>query len=403
MSELELSVVLPCLNEADTVATCVRKALRHLREIGVVGEVIVADNGSTDGSQGLARAAGARVVHIPIRGYGAAIRGGIHAARGKYVLMADSDDSYDLGNLGPFVESMRAGNELVMGNRFQGGIARGAMPLLHKLGNPVLSGIGKLFFNIPIGDFHCGIRAFDRHRILELDLHTTGMEFASEVVVQSSLAGLKIAEVPTTLSKDGRSHAPHLRTWRDGWRHLRFLLMYSPGWLFLLPGYAMIVVGLLGGYTTIRGPRAWGSVVFDTGTLVVSALLVLMGMQLVLFWLAARSFAVSLGLLPTSSATERWLKRFTLERGIVAGLFATLAGGTGVVIAVLRWRSAGFGQLDAGTHLRTLVPSSTAVVLGVQMMFGSFLLSISRLKVSHVGPAFLESEPAATVGEHVRA
>ena len=399
MSELELTVVLPCLNEAATVATCVRKAVRNLTEIGVSGEVIVADNGSTDGSQALARAAGARVVHVPTRGYGAAIRGGIHAARGKYVLMADSDDSYDLGNLGPFVESLREGNELVMGNRFAGGIEPGAMSVLHKIGNPVLSGIGKLFFNVPIGDFHCGIRAFDRHRILELDLHTTGMEFASEVVVQSSLAGLRIAEVPTTLSKDGRSRPPHLRTWRDGWRHLRFLLMYSPGWLFLLPGYAMMVVGLLGGYTTIHGPRALGSIVFDTGTLVVSALLLLMGMQLVLFWLAARSFAASLGLLPRSTSMERWIKRFTLERGVAAGLVAVVAGGVGAVVALLRWRAAGFGQLDPGTHLRTLVPSSTAVILGIQLMFGSFLLSIPLLKVAPDGAAFAELEHDPLPGE----
>lgn len=397
MNEIEVTVVLPCLNEAETVATCVRKAVRNLNEIGVVGEVIVADNGSTDGSQALARAEGARVVHIPTRGYGAAIRGGIQAARGRYVLMADSDDSYDLGNLGPFIESLRDGNELVMGNRFAGGIEPGAMPYLHKLGNPVLSGIGKLFFNIPIGDFHCGIRGFDRHRILELDLHTTGMEFASEVVVQASLAGLKIAEVPTTLSKDGRSRPPHLRTWRDGWRHLRFLLMYSPGWLFLLPGYAMMVAGLLGGYTTVRGPRAWGSVVFDTGTLVVSAFLILMGMQLVLFWLAARSFASSLGLLPRSTSMERWLRRITLERGVLVGLVATTAGAAGVAGALIRWRQSGFGELDPSTHLRLLVPSATAVVFGMQLMFGSFLLGISRLKLSDdPSPRFIEDEVASS-------
>jgi Glycosyl transferase family 2 len=397
MSEIELTVVLPCLNEAETVATCVRKAIRNLAELGIEGEVIVADNGSTDGSQELARVEGARVVHVPTRGYGAAIRGGIHAARGKYVLMADADDSYDLSDLGPFVESLRAGNELVMGNRFAGGIEPGAMSFLHRVGNPVLSGIGKLFFNIPIGDFHCGIRAFDRHRILELDLHTTGMEFASEVVVQSSLAGLRIAEVPTTLSKDGRSRPPHLRTWRDGWRHLRFLLMYSPGWLFLLPGYAMIVAGLLGGYTTIRGPRAWGSVVFDTGTLVVSALLLLTGTQLVLFWLAARSFASSLGLLPRSTSMERSLRRMTLERGVALGVVACLAGAAGVTAALIRWRNSGFGELDPSTHLRLLVPSATAVVFGMQLMFGSFLLGISRLKLGDPAASFVEVEATAAV------
>jgi glycosyltransferase involved in cell wall biosynthesis len=394
-----LSVVLPCLNEAETVAVCVDKAVRHMRAIRVEGEVIVADNGSTDGSQQLARDAGARVVHIPTRGYGAALMGGIHAARGKYVLMADSDDSYDLSNLEPFVLALRDGNELVMGNRFQGGIEPGAMPFLHRLGNPVLSGIGKLFFNIPTGDFHCGIRAFNRRRILELGLHTTGMEFASEIVVQSALSGLKIAEVPTTLSKDGRSRPPHLRTWRDGWRHLRFLLMYSPGWLFFLPGYTMMVLGVLGGYTTINGPRRLGSIVFDTGTLVVSALLVVTGVQLVLFWLAARAFAKALGLMPHSTAMERWLKRMTLDRGVVFGAIASLAGAFGIAAAVLSWRRSDFGSLDPARHLRLLVPSATAVVVGLQLMFGSFLLGISKIKLARTGSAFIEldiDEPVAT-------
>jgi hypothetical protein len=380
--EVELSVVLPCLNEAETVATCVAKAVRHLREIGVEGEVIVADNGSTDGSQQLARDAGARVVHIPTRGYGAALLGGIHAARGKYVLMADSDDSYDLGNLEPFVRSLRDGNELVMGNRFEGGIEQGAMPFLHKLGNPVLSGIGKLFFRIPVGDFHCGIRAFDRAKILELDLHTTGMEFASEVVVQAALAGLKMAEVPTTLSKDGRSRPPHLRTWRDGWRHLRFLLLYSPGWMFLLPGYVMLVLGLLGGATTVTGPHRIGGAVLDTGALVVSAMLVLTGAQLVIIWAAARTFASSMGLIPKTSSMQRWLKRVSLERGIVLGGLALLAGAVGLVTAVARWRSEDFGALDAGENLRLLVPSLTGVVLGVQLMFGSFLVGVATLRLN---------------------
>lgn len=391
MSDVELTVVLPCLNEAETVAICVAKAVANLAELGVVGEVIVADNGSTDGSQQLAREAGARVVHIPARGYGAAIMGGIHAARGRYVLMADSDDSYDLGNLGPFVESLRAGNELVMGNRFLGGIEPGAMPFLHKLGNPVLSGIGKLFFNIPIGDFHCGIRAFDRRRILELDLHTTGMEFASEVVVQSALSGVRMAEVPTTLSKDGRSRPPHLRTWRDGWRHLRFLLLYSPGWLFLLPGYLLMVLGILGGATTVTGPHRFGGVVLDTGTLVVSSLAVLVGAQLIIIWAAARTFAASMGLVRPTQGLQRWLKRISLERGVVGGLAALLAGSAGVAVALARWRGTQFGELDAGDNLRLLVPSLTGVVLGLQLMFGSFLLGVATLRLNRAtGPAYID-------------
>ena len=395
--EVELSVVLPCLNEAETVAVCVSTAIRHLGRVGIASEVIVADNGSTDGSQRLARNAGARVVCIPQRGYGAAIIGGIHAARGKYVLMADADDSYDLSNLVPFVDSLRAGNELVMGNRFQGGIEPGAMPWLHKLGNPILSGIGKLFFNVPIGDFHCGIRAFDRERVLSLGLHTTGMEFASEVVVQSAMSGLRIAEVPTTLGKDGRSRPPHLRTWRDGWRHLRFLLLYSPGWLFLLPAYVMLMLGTLGGATTITGPKRIGSMVFDTGTLVVSALLVLTGIQLVVFWLAARAFGVSLGLLPRATHSERGMRWLTLERGVVAGALAFLGGGGGVVVAFLRWRAKEYGDLDVGAHLRLLILSLTAVILGVQLMFGSFLVGISRTRVVSDGPLFIEQRSSEDV------
>jgi hypothetical protein len=333
-------------------------------------------------------------VHIPTRGYGAAIMGGIHAARGTYVLMADSDDSYDLGNLGPFIHSLRDGNELVMGNRFQGGIAPGAMPFLHKLGNPVLSGIGKLFFKIPVGDFHCGIRAFDRAKILELNLHTTGMEFASEVVVQASLAGLKMAEVPTTLAKDGRSRPPHLRTWRDGWRHLRFLLLYSPGWLFLLPGLLLLAAGLGLGGATIGGPRHLGHVVLSTGTLIVAALLVLAGVQLVLSWAAARSFATAKGLLPRTPRFDRWLQRTTLERGMVAGLVILIAGLIGLVVAVIRWRDVQFGPLDADANQRLLVPSLTGVVLGLQLMFGSFLVGVATMRTTGPdAPPYLELAP----------
>ena len=391
MQPIELSVVLPCLNEAETVATCVAKAVKNMADNGVVGEVIVADNGSTDGSQDLARAAGARVVHIPIRGYGAAIQGGILAARGTYVLMADSDDSYDLGNLMPFVEKLREGYELVMGNRFTGGIEKGAMPFLHRLGNPVLSGLGKLFFNVPTNDFHCGIRAFDRHRILELELHTTGMEFASEVVVQSSLARLKTTEVPTRLSKDGRSRPPHLRTWRDGWRHLRFLLMYSPGWLFLAPALVMLFVGLQGMAITAFGPHRIGTVGFDSGTLVVSGLLVITSVQLILFWAAGHAFAQARGLLPRSAAFEKWLHRFSLERCVAAGVVLLLCGAIGLGVGVVRWTSVAFGELDRGEQIRLLVPSTTGIVLGVQLVFGSFLLGITRMKLSNSPAAFLET------------
>lgn len=397
MSSIELSVILPCLNEAETVAVCVVKAIRHLEQIDVVGEVIVADNGSTDGSQELARRAGARVVHIPTRGYGAAIQGGIAAARGKYVLMADADDSYDLSNLLPFVEKLREGYELVMGNRFKGGIEPGAMPLLHRLGNPVLSGIGKLFFNVPTNDFHCGIRAFDRHAILELDLHTTGMEFASEVVVQASLAKLRTTEVPTTLVKDGRTRPPHLRTWRDGWRHLRFLLMYSPGWLFLAPALLMLLVGLEGTAITATGPRRVGRFGLDTGTLVVSSMLIISGVQLCMFWAAAHSFAQAKGLVPRSSQFEKWMTRFSLERTVVGGVVLLIAGAIGLGIGVMRWTSVGFGELDRAAQIRLLVPSVTGIVIGLQLIFGSFLLGISTLKLNRAPASFVESDAPADI------
>ncbi|MBI5087789.1 MAG: glycosyltransferase family 2 protein [Actinobacteria bacterium] len=396
MSSIELSVILPCLNEAETVGVCVAKAVRHLAAEGVSAEVIVADNGSTDGSQEIARAAGARVVHIPTRGYGAAIQGGIAAARGTYVLMADSDDSYDLGNLMPFVEKLREGYELVMGNRFTGGIEPGAMPFLHRIGNPVLSGIGKLFFNVRTNDFHCGIRAFARHAILELDLHTTGMEFASEVVVQASLAKLRTAEVPTTLSKDGRSRPPHLRTWRDGWRHLRFLLMYSPGWLFLLPALVLLALGLEGVLITATGPHRLGPFGLDTGTLVVSSLMVITGVQLCMFWAAAHSFAQSKGLVPRSMTFEKWMNRFSLERNVIAGLVLFVAGAIGLGIGIARWTSVGFGELDRSAQIRLLVPSATGVVIGLQLVFGSFLVGISTLKLNRAPAAFIEhDEPRA--------
>jgi hypothetical protein len=392
MSAIELSVILPCLNEAETVGICVAKAVRHLDQIGVSGEVIVADNGSTDGSQDIARRAGARVVHVPTRGYGAAIQGGIASARGQYVLMADADDSYDLGNLLPFVEKLREGYELVMGNRFAGGIEPGAMPFLHRLGNPVLSGIGKLFFNVRTNDFHCGIRAFDRHAVLELDLHTTGMEFASEVVVQAALAGLRTTEVPTTLSKDGRNRPPHLRTWRDGWRHLRFLLMYSPGWLFLAPALVLLALGIEGTLVTATGPHRLGPFGLDLGTLVVSSLMIITGVQLCMFWAAAHSFAQARGLVPRSPSFEKWMNRFTLERNVAVGVVLFVAGAAGLIVGAVRWTSVGFGELDAGEQIRLLVPSATGVVIGLQLVFGSFLLGITTLKVNRAPAAFIDHD-----------
>lgn len=377
----EISIVMPCLNEADTVATCVEKAVRALREAGISGEVILADNGSTDGSQKLAEARGARVVPVAAKGYGSALMGGIAAARGRYVIMGDADDSYDFTDLMPFVERLRAGDELVMGNRFLGGIEPGAMPPLHKyLGNPVLTWIGRLFFGSPSGDFHCGLRGFDRRAILALDLRTTGMEFASEMVVRATLQGLRIGEVPTTLSKDGRSRPPHLRSWRDGWRHLRFLLMYSPRWLFLYPGLFLMTAGLLVGAWLLPGPRRIGGVELDIQTMLYAAMAVVIGFQAVIFALFTKVFVISEGLMPEDPRLNRMFDYITLETGLIVGLALLLAGLGGSVHAVSEWGARAFGPLEPSRTMRWVIPAATALVLGCQIILSSFFLSILGLK-----------------------
>src|SRR5690606_9556550 len=318
--DVELTVVMPCLNEAETVATCVRKAVDFMKRHGIDGEVVVADNGSTDGSQQLARDAGARVVHVAEKGYGNALMGGIRAARGKYVIMGDADDSYDFTNLMPFVEQLRDGADLVMGNRFRGGIKPGAMPPLHRyLGNPVLSFIGRLFFGSKVGDFHCGLRGFRRDSILRIGLQTGGMEFASEMVVKATLNGLDVREVPTTLSPDGRSRPPHLRSWRDGWRHLRFLLLYSPRWLFFIPGLVMMSIGLIAGVALTTGPVVIGALAFDVDTLVGAAAMVVIGFQAVLFALFTKVYAAEEGFLPEDRRVRKLVDVISLEKGLVAG------------------------------------------------------------------------------------
>ncbi len=378
---LELSVVMPCLNEAETLATCVDKAVRCLAALGVAGEVIVADNGSTDGSQDLARAHGARVVDIPVKGYGAALMGGIRAARGRYVIMGDSDDSYDFTNLGPFLEQLRAGHDLVMGNRFRGGIMPGAMPPLHRyLGNPVLTGIGRLFFHSPIRDFHCGLRGFSREAALRMDLRTTGMEFASEMVVKATLMGMRVTEVPTTLAKDGRSRPPHLRSWRDGWRHLRFLLMYSPRWLFLYPGIALMLAGAGVGAWLYPGPQRVGGVVLDVHTMLFAAAAVLLGAQSVFFAVFTKTFAINQGLMPPDPRMDRLWARFTLETGLVAGIGVLLLGIVLALLAVRDWQVAQYGPLDTQTTLRLVIPAMTCLVLGAEAMLSSFFLSILGLR-----------------------
>jgi hypothetical protein len=373
-------VVLPCLDEAETLATCIRKARGSLTDLGVVGEVLVADNGSTDGSQAVARAEGARVVDVPIRGYGAALAHGIRHARGTYVVMADADDSYALDELGPFLAQLRVGSDLVMGNRFAGGIAPGAMPALHRyLGNPVLSYLGRLFFKVPIGDFHCGIRGFRRDRILDLGLRTTGMEFASEMVVRSCLNGLQVAEVPTTLRPDGRSRAPHLRTWRDGWRHLRFLLAFSPRWLLWYPAISATTLGLLALVVLSFGTPEVGSVGLGVHTMLAAATMALVGIQLAALGVMSRAYAASLGLLPRSSRVEGLIGKVGLGRGALLGLLTTVVGAGCFLAALIGWGSVSFGPLDPAETMRLPILGMLLVVVGVQGVVLSFTLSLTRI------------------------
>lgn len=377
---IELSIVIPCLNEAETLATCLQKAMSYLNESGIAGEVVVADNGSTDGSREIATEWGARVVDVPVRGYGAALLGGIEAARGRYVIMGDGDDSYDFTALAPFVDELRAGFKLVMGNRFAGGISPGAMPVLHRyLGNPVLSTIGRLFFASPCRDFHCGLRGFDREAIQSLKLRTTGMEFASEMVVRATLAGLSITEVPTTLRPDGRSTPPKLRTWRDGWRHLRFLLLYSPRWLFLYPGLALCILGVGVGAWLLPGPRHMGKVSLDVHTLMYAALAVLVGYQSVLFAFFTKVFAITEGLLPEDPRLSRLFRHATLETGLIAGSGLVLAGVIATVFAVRAWEVQAFGNLDPTQTLRLVIPAAVSLAIGCQTILASFFLSVLGL------------------------
>ena len=377
---MELTVVLPCLNEAETLAVCIRKAKASIAGLGIDGEVVIADNGSTDGSQDIARAEGARVVDVPIRGYGAALTAGIADAEGEFVIMGDADDSYDLSNLGPFVEALRGGADLVMGNRFAGGIEPGAMPALHRyLGNPVLTAVGRILFRSPVKDFHCGLRGFRREAILELDLRTTGMEFASEMVVKATLNKLNIVEVPTTLSPDGRSRAPHLRTWRDGWRHLRFLLLYSPRWLFLYPGMVLFLVGLVLGGVLLAGPIQIGEHALDVSALVYAMAAVLIGFQAILFAAFSRAFVANEGLMPPSPGMQKAFKVLNLERGLIIGLLLLIVGVGLAIYGFIHWGSSDFGALNARDAVRMAVPAATLSVLGFETIMGSFFLSVLGL------------------------
>jgi glycosyltransferase involved in cell wall biosynthesis len=374
---------MPCLDEAESVAECVRRAQEGLRDADAEGEVIVADNGSTDGSREIARSLGARVVEVPRKGYGAALMGGFEAAQGEFIVMGDADASYDFSSLEPFVERLRAGDDLVMGNRFKGGIEEGAMPFLNRhLGNPVLSFIGRLFFGSEIGDFHCGLRAFRRDMLPKLGLQSEGMEFASEMVVKATLGRLKISEVPTTLSPALRSRAPHLRPWRDGWRHLRFLLLFSPRWLFFYPGLVLMLAGLVLMVALLPGElRAFG-IGFDVHTMVYASALTVVGYQAILFAGFARIYAMTAGFLPGKRWIDDLTDRLSLEAGILAGAALVLAGLAMSVVALLEWGSAGFHRLDYRDTLRLVIPASTMLILGVQTVFASFFVSILGIERS---------------------
>ena len=380
VSTCELTILMPCLNEAETIGNCVEKARGYLTRSGIAGEVLIADNGSTDGSQAIAEAKGARVVAVARKGYGSALMGGIETARGRFVIMGDADDSYDFATLDPFVAALRAGHQLVMGNRFKGGIKPGAMPILHRyLGNPVLTGCGRLFFHSPVADFHCGLRGFDRAAIQALGLTTSGMEFASEMVVKATLHGLRVTEVQTTLSPDGRSRPPHLRSWRDGWRHLRFLLLFCPRWLFLYPGLTLMLVGGLSMLWLLPGPRQVGGITLDVHSLAYSAAAIICGFQAVTFAVFAKTYGIKAGLLPEDPRMARLGDAFSLEIGLIIGSVFVVAGVTASIYAVSSWGQAAFAGLDPSVTMRVVLPAVTALILGLQAIFSSFFFSVLGL------------------------
>ncbi len=374
---MELTILMPCLDEAETLKVCIDKAMGYLKRSGVVGEVLIADNGSTDASKQIATDAGARTIDVTEKGYGCALREGISAAQGRFVIMGDADDSYDFSQLDAFVEELRGGAELVMGNRFRGGIKSGAMPALHRyLGNPVLSFIGRLFFPSEINDFHCGLRGFNREKILQLGLTTSGMEFASEMVVKATLHKLHVKEVPTTLSPDGRSREPHLRSWRDGWRHLKFLLLLSPRWLFYYPGLLMTTTGLLAMIWLTISPIQLFGLVLESNTLIFASASLICGTQLLIFSVFSKVVAMRFGLHPVRKDLAGLLRSFRLEYGLILGTLFLLGGIITSVYSLFYWGAHAFGDLRLADSLRIVVPAATSLVLGIQLVFSSFLLGL---------------------------
>ena len=383
-NDIELTILMPCLDEAQTLASCIKKAKSFLADNNIKGEILIADNGSTDGSQQIAAAEGARLVNVEIKGYGSALSGGIEAAKGKYIIMGDADGSYDFTSLMPFVEKLREGYDLVIGNRFKGGIAKGAMPTLHRyLGNPVLSGIGRLFFYSKVGDFHCGLRGFSSEAIISLGLNTTGMEFASEMVVKAVMNKLKITEVPVTLYKDGRSRPPHLRSWRDGWRHLKFLLMYSPKWLFLFPGLFLTIIGGIGtiilSFATVR----IGNISFDINTMLFCVLMVILGVQTIGFSVITAAYARIIKLYPVNDKFMEDFYSFPVVKGVILGIILFILGILMSIVGVSVWVHAGFGKLLPASLLRLLFPAVLALSIGWQILFTSFLLGIFQIRTKY--------------------
>jgi glycosyltransferase involved in cell wall biosynthesis len=383
-TSLQVSIVMPCLNEAETLARCIQTAQRALDEGGFTGEVVVADNGSTDGSVAIAKELGARVVNVTRKGYGNALIGGVEAAQGEFVVMGDADDSYDFAAIGPFIERLRAGDDVVVGNRFLGGIQPGAMPWSHRwLGNPVLTTISRVFFHAPVGDIHCGLRAFRKSAFERMQLRAAGMEFASEMVIKASLKGMRISEVPVVLRPDGRSRPPHLRTWRDGWRHLRFMLLFSPRWLFLYPGLTLFVFGAVLSALLIPGPLRVGGVRLDIHTLLVAGFLCLIGYQVVLFAVFTKIFAIREGFHPPHPVLKRLFRYITLEVGLLVGALMSLAGAVALIAAVVSWQAVGFGNLNPSLTMREAIPAVVLLALGTQTVFASFFISILSIDTEH--------------------
>jgi glycosyltransferase involved in cell wall biosynthesis len=393
----ELTILMPCLNEVETLGTCIRKAQEFLARYQVDGEIVIGDNGSTDGSQKIAADLGARVVPVAERGYGAAIYHASLAARGRYIIMGDSDDSYDFSNLLPFFERLRAGDELVMGNRFRGGIRPGAMPFKNRyFGNPVLSGIGRLFFRAPVRDFHCGLRGYSKEAFLRMDLRTPGMEFASEMVIKAMFQGLRVTEVPTTLDPAGRGRPPHLRPWRDGWRHLRFMLLCSPRWLFWYPGLCLATIGAAGFLWLWPAPRQLGGITLDIHALLLCAAAIILGTQAISFAVLARTFQASSGLVRKPAGFQRHLTQpFLFEHGLWIGGLLLMLGLAGALSATAAWGHQDFGPLNPGHSMRTVIPATLAMVLGGQIIFAASLLSVFHLNMRRLEPGAIRQEGAA--------